>query len=122
MRSFYENLQIDNKCVLVPDEDMKMEYIAIVSQDAGRDESGYMHPIILRDKVCKWTLEYAELNAEEYRYMESLFDGKQTFWVDYLDIDGRTKRMLAYRTEHILTLHNAKAGVYKNYRFSILQC
>lgn len=122
MRGLYYDLQIDKKPILVPDEDVQVEFSDLDAEDSGRDESGFMHRIVLRRNVRIWTLCYGVLNKEEYRYMESLFGGKDKFWVDYLDEKGKPARCAAYRAKHSLAVHNARKGIYKNYQFSIVAC
>lgn len=122
MRGFYYDLQIDNKPILVPDEDVQVEFSDLDEEDSGRDESGFMHRIVLRCNVRTWTLSYGVLSQEEYRYMESLFAGKDEFWVDYLNEEGKLARCAAYRSKHSLTIHNVRKGIYKNYQFSIIAC
>ena len=122
MRGLYYDLQIDGKPILVPDEDVQMEFSDLDSSESGRDESGVMHRIILRRNVKTWSLSYAVLNREEYRYMESLFAGKDQFTVSYVDKDRCEARCVAYRSKHSLTIHNVRLGVYKNYKFNIIEC
>jgi hypothetical protein len=122
MREFYYDLQIDKKPILVPDADVQVEFSNLESEDSGRDESGFMHRIVLRRGIRTWALSYGILSAEEYRYMESLFAGKDQFLVDYLDGQGRPASCIAYRCEHSLAVHNAAKGIYKNYQFSINEC
>lgn len=122
MRGLYYDLQIDKKPILIPDEDVQVEFSDLDGEDSGRDESGFMHRIVLRHNVRTWALSYGVLNKEEYRYMESLFAGKDRFWVDFLDEEGKIARCMAYRTKHSLTVHNARKGIYKNYQFSIIAC
>lgn len=122
MRGFYYDLQIDGKPILIPDQDVKMEFSNLDAEDADRDEAGFMHPIVLRHMVRTWSLDYGILTAEEYRYMEALFAGKQSFTVDFLGTDGKPARCIAYRSAHSLTLSNVRMGIYRNYQFSILEC
>ena len=122
MRKFYFDLLIDGRPVLVPDADLSISYEDLDSEESGRDESGVMHRIVLREGVKKMALTYANLNREEYRYMESLFRGKQEFRVDCRDEDGNPLSFVAYRSKHNISVFNAKAGIYKNYNFSIIEC
>ena len=122
MRKFYFDLLIDGRPVLVPDADLSISYEDLDSEESGRDESGVMHRIVLREGVKKMALTYANLNREEYRYMESLFRGKQEFRVDCRDEDGNPLSFVAYRSKHNISVFNAKAGIYNNYNFSIIEC
>ena len=122
MRKFYFDLQIDGKPILIPDADVQVEFADLESEDSGRDEGGFMHPLFLRRGIRTWTLDYGTLTAEEYRYMEALFVGKVTFSVDYLDEHRKAARCTAYRSQHSIAIHNARLGIYRNYQFSIMEC
>ena len=122
MRKYYFDLLIDGRPILVPDADITINYEDLDSEESGRDEGGYMHRIILRERVKKILLPYALLSREEYRYMESLFQGKPQFSVDCRDENGSPLSFIAYRSKHSITIHNAKNGTYKNYSFNIIEC
>lgn len=121
MRPYYNDLLIDGQPVLVPDADIAIEYTDIDSEESGRDESYYMHRVVVRRGVKKWPLVYASITREEYLYMESLFQGKDDFTVTYLDHDGVTAECVCYRSKHSITIHNAKTGDYRNYSFNIIE-
>lgn len=122
MRKYFFDLLIDGQPVLVPDADVTISYEDLDSEESGRDESGFMHRIVLRSDVKKIPLNYTSLKAEEYLYMESLFKGKSEFLVDFRDIDGSRLSFTAYRSKHSITIHNIVTGMYKNYTFSIIEC
>ena len=122
MRKEYFDLLIDGKPILIPDQDMEMEYNDLDSDETGRDESGYMHRIVLRSGVRKISLNYGSLTREDYLYMRSLFDGKSEFDVTYRDHDGFENKFVAYSSSHSITVHNARTGLYKNYKLSIIEC
>lgn len=122
MRNFYYDFQIDKKPVLVPDADIQIEYCDLDSENSGRDECGFMHRIVLRRGMKVWNISYGVLTTEEYRYMESLFAGKDEFLVEYRDHNGKRGSCMAYRSVHSITIHNVKQGLYKNYKFNIIEC
>lgn len=122
MRNYYYDLLIDGKPILVPDQDVAMEVSDLDSDESGRDESGVMHRIVLREGVKKWSLPYAQLTREEYLYMTSLFRGKPQFGVEYRDDDGHVAHCTAYHSNHSITIHNARTGTYKNYKCNIIEC
>ena len=121
-RKFWYDFQIDNQPILAPDQDIKVEYTDLDSEESGRDENGFMHRIVLRRGVKTWPLNYASLTRDEYRYMESLFAGKDHFEVKYRDLDGNPASCLAYRSKHSIVVHNARTGACKNYAFNIIEC
>lgn len=122
MRNFFYEMLIDKKPILVPDADLQMALNDLDSDESGRDESGFMHRIVLRRQVKTWSLSYAHLTAEEYRYMESLFEGKDSFQVTYRGLSGRRAACTAYRAKHSLTIHNIRTGTCRNYSFNIIEC
>lgn len=122
MRDFYDDLKIDGKPILVPDCDIAIECSDLDDADSGRDETGVMHRIVLREGVKSIQLSYAVLPLEDYRYMESLFKGKSEFAVELRDADDEVTRFTAYRSKHGIVIHNARAGICKNYKFSLIEC
>lgn len=122
MRKYWRELLIDGQPILAPDADITISYEDLDSSESGRDESGFMHRVVLRTGVRKIPLQYASLTQAEYRYMESLFQGKADFQVDCRDVDGSPLSFRAYRSKHNITIFNVRAGVFKNYTFSIIEC
>lgn len=122
VRTRYYDLLIDGKPILVPDADVQIECTDLDSPESGRDESGWLHRLVQRRQVKSWHLTYSVLTAEEYRYMESLFAGKDTFPLDYRDRNGEPARCEAYRSKHSITLRSAKTGIFRNYNFHIIEC
>lgn len=122
MRKYYFDLLIDGQPILVPDADIAISYEDLDSSESGRDEGGFMHRIVLRERVKKIPLSYSFLDRDEYRYMESLFQGKPQFRVDCRDENGSPLSFIAYRSKYSITLHNVKTGAYKNYNFNIIEC
>lgn len=122
MRKLYFDMLIDGQPVLVPDSDVAVSYEDLDSDESGRDESGYMHRIVLRHNVRKIPVAYAALTADEYLYMETLFKGKSQFLVDLREADGSRASFVAYRSKHGISIHNVRTGEYKNYNFNIIEC
>ena len=122
MRKYDFEFLIDGQPILVSDEDVTISYEDLDSEESGRDESGVMHRVVMREGVKKIPLSYAFLNREEYLYMESLFKGKSSLQVDCRDELGSPMRFTAYRSKHSITISNIKTGAHKNYSFSIVEC
>lgn len=117
----YEFL-IDGQPVLAPDAGVQISESDLDSEDSGRDESGYMHRIVAREKVKTWGLQYSFLTEEEYRYQMSLFAGKPTFTVTYRDLDDNEASTTAYCSTASITLQNRRTKQYKNLKFNIIEC
>lgn len=110
--------------MLAPDADMDLSFEDLDSSDSGRDESGYMHRIMIRYKVGTWSFHYSSLSQAEIDYMESLFAGKPIFEFTFPDIanDMKPKTVQAYRSKFGIVWHSAETGDYRNYKFSIIEC
>lgn len=115
---------VDGKPLLVPDADIEISQNDLDSDDSGRDESGVMHRHRIREGVKTWGFSYQVLTYGEYCYLESLFRGKQEFEFVFANPDpyGTYKKCRAYRSKSSITLHNSKTGLYKNYKFNIIEC
>lgn len=122
MRAYDYNFLIDGEPILVPDADIAVSFEDLDSSESGRDESGVMHRIVLREGMRKIPLSYGFLKAEEYRYMESLFKGRSHFEVEIIGLDGDSTKFDAYRSKHSITIRNIKTGLYTNYNFNIIEC
>lgn len=118
----FDDYRIDGEPMLVPDEDVSLSFADLDSSDSGRDESGIMHRIVVRERVATWGFNYSQLTAEEYRYMRTLFAGKPEFTFTYRDLDGYLVETRAYCSNESITYHNAKLGLYKNLKFNIIEC
>ena len=110
--------------MLVPDADVGFSYEDIDSADAGRDESGYMHRIMVRCKVGSWSFAYGHLTQQEKTYMEELFGSAATFSFTRPDRVDETKTVTSqcYRSQYGISWRNAKTGLWSGYSFQIIEC
>jgi len=123
MRNFYFDFQIDGKPILVPDEGVEISLADLDAEDSGRDESGFMHRVVLRKGVKTFGLTYKSLSREEYLYMCSLImSDSGSFQVKYLDLSGQMVSATAYCSKHSISLYNARTGLYKSLKFNIIEC
>ena len=123
MRSFTYLFQINGKPMLTPDS-VTDTYTDLDGQDSGRDESGYMHRIVLRSKVLAQAFTYTNLTEEEKQYMERLFPDSATFQYTHPDRVQKDKEVItqAYRSNYGIVWKNARTGLWKNYKFNIIEC
>ena len=119
---YFHDFLINGQPILVPDGDVELSYQDLDSASAGRDESGFMHRIRVRRRVAAWGFTYFALDREAYHYMESLLGEDPVFTFTYPGTDGKTKTCQAYCAKTGLTYENAKLGLYRNYKFSVIQC
>lgn len=124
MRALSEHFFINGKPMLVPDEEITPSYEDLDDGDSGRDESGVMHRIVVRYKVCSWPFSYAFLTEEEKQYMESLFPDEPDFIFSHPDrLDAsKSVQKRCYRSKYSITWKNAKTGQWMNYAFNIIEC
>lgn len=122
MRKFDFDFMIDNRPILLPDAGVQINMEDLDSSESGRDESGVMHRIVLREKVRKYSLPYGTLTRDEYLYLMSLFAGKPTFEVEKREPDGQMVTFTAYCSKVGISLHNKRTGLYKNLTLNIIEC
>ena len=123
MNGLTELYKIAGQPMLAPDADVVMQLTDLDSSDAGRDESGYMHRFVVRNKVGTWEFSYAHLTAAEYAYMLSILPAAGTFVFTYpAPVTGAAAQCQAYLSNYGIVWHNQKTGHYKNLKFSIIEC
>ena len=107
--------------LLVPDN-LSVSYTDLDSDDSGRDESGFMHRIVLRRKVAVWSFEYTYLTQAEKDYMERVFSDAYDVFDFVRPYKKGTIETKAYCSNYGIAWHNAKEGKWKNYKFNIIEC
>ena len=124
MRALSTQFFINGQPMLVPDEDVSHSFEDLDDAAAGRDESGYMHRILVRSKVGVWVFSYAFLTDEELRYMEQLFgDGATFLFTHPARLDSAvSEHTTCYRSKYSLSWKNARTGLWTGYGFHIIQC
>lgn len=115
---------VDGSPILEPDEDLTFSYEDLDSSDSGRDESGMMHRYVIRHKVGSWSFSYGFLTEAERAHMENIFGNKSTFRFKRPDPTDSTKFVTTecYRSKYSISWKNAKTGLWKNYKFNIIEC
>ena len=119
---YFDEFKINDTPILVPDGNVEMTLTDLDSGSAGRDESGVMHRIRVRKRVRTWAFQYFALSREEFRYMEELLSRNTTFNFSYPDMDGTIKTCKAYCSNTGLSYENARLGLYRNYKFTVIEC
>ena len=124
MRATTQLFQINGKPILAPDAEVVVSYSDLDASDAGRDESGFMHRIVVRHKVGSWKFSYSHLTEEEKRYMENLFSDAATFQFRHPSrLDAAVaEETLCYRSKYDISWKNARTGLWSGYGFSIIEC
>ena len=119
-----ELYQINGKALLAPDAGVEMSFQDLDAAESGRDESGFMHRILLRSKVGVWNFCYSHLTRQEYGYLLSVMPEGESFTFTYPD-PGDSSRLLtttAYLSQYGVAWQNARTGEYRNLKFSIIEC
>lgn len=115
---------IDGKPMLCPDAGVKFSCEDLDSSESGRDQSGFMHRVVIRYKVPTWGFSYSKLTTEEKNYIESLFPDAATFMFTHPSrhdpsLQETTK---CYRSKYSLTWQNAVTGLWSGLSFNIISC
>lgn len=116
-RPYVDDWGIDDSRILSPDE-VRVENYDLEHEDSGNDGGGYYHPILQRTDMCKITLVYSELSAEEYVYMESLVKGKATVVFDWVDESNIPQSFKARCKRSPVSWVNRASGIHKNYELT----
>lgn len=114
--------QIDGKDMLIPDAGVEVSYSDLDAADSGRDESGYMHRLVVRHKIPSWQFSYTHLDAESYAYMRSILPRAGTFLFTYPNENGEPEQLQAYISKYSVLWENLRLGDYRNLKFSIIAC
>lgn len=124
MRAFSTDFFINNRPMLVPDEEVQHNYEDLDDSSSGRDESGIMHRVVVRYKVGSWAFSYSYLTEEEKQYMESLFPEAPTFTFKHPSRLAASvlEDTTCYRSKYSLSWKNARTGLWSGYGFSIIEC
>jgi len=116
--------KINGKPMFAPDAGVGFSYEDLDSEDSGRDESGVMHRFVIRYKVGSWSFCFSKITEEERQYIESLFPDEENFEFTHPDRLDATKSVTStcYRSKYGISWFNAVEGVWKNYKFNIIEC
>ena len=112
-----DHYRVGDKSLPVPDAGVEMTLTDIDASDAGRDESGYLHRQVVRRRVRSWTFSYGLLTEPELRYIESVFAGLDVF--PFTFPGGSCS---AYCSNHSYGVHDLRRGIYRNCKFSVIEC
>ena len=113
---------IDGSPMLGTAEEQELSFSDLDSSDSGRDEAGFMHREVVREKVGTWNFQYPILDKEDYHYLRTLLQGKPSFAFGYLDEDGTRHITTAYCSKYGIVVKNRRTGTFKNLKFNIIEC
>lgn len=123
-RILFDQFKINDKPMFAPDADIDFSYEDLDSADSGRDESGYMHRIVVRYKVMSGSFEFSHISEADMQYMESLFPDEPDF--EFTRPSRTDSSVLVttrcYRSKYGISWRSARTGEWRNYKFSIIEC
>ena len=124
MRQKVDFYQVDGQPMPAPDEEPEFSFADLDASDSGRDESGVMHRIVVREKVGTWSFSYAHLSDEDLAYLRNLFAGKAqfTFTHPVFGSSNATETCTAYMSQYRAVWKNQRTGQWRNFKFNIIQC
>ena len=119
-----ELYQIDGMAMVAPDADVQMSFEDLDGAQSGRDESGFMHRILVRRKVGVWEFSYSHLTRQEYAYMMSILPQGGSFVFTHPGRQDSTQpeQTQAYISRYGVVWHSAKTDSYRNLTFSVIEC
>lgn len=124
MRQKVDFYQVDGQPMPAPDEEPEFSFSDLDASDSGRDESGVMHRIVVREKVGTWSFSYAHLSDEDLAYLRNLFAGKAQFAFTHpvFGSSNATESCTAYMSQYSAVWKNQRTGQWRNFKFNIIQC
>lgn len=119
-----ELFQINGQPMILPAEGVGFSYEDIDDSSSGRDEAGYMHRFVVRYKVGKWSFSFSTITEEEKRYLESMIPNTPTFSFTHPSREDSSilETDTCYCSKVDMSWYNARIGLWKNYKFNIIQC
>lgn len=123
MRTKTNLFTINGKPMFSPDEDVDIQYNDVDASESGRDESGFMHRIVVRYKLGTWSFIYSQITEEEKNYMENLFPEAPDFEFGHPSRKDASKQEVStcYRSNYGIVWRRP-GGDWKNYKFNIIEC
>lgn len=122
MRDYDFDFQVDGQPILVPDAGVAVKKTELLAADSGRDESGFFHRRLLRQRMRQWDISYGAVDGQEYRYLQSLFAGKESFLFSFRGEDRQPQTARCYCGGSTASLCDSTRSVYKNLKFSVVEC
>lgn len=115
---------INGSPIPLPDQDVEMSFEDLDHADAGRDEAGFMHRLVVRYKVGSWKFSYSYLDSRTYRALMQLLPREGSFTFSYPDPEDpeQYKQTTAYLSRYGIVWHNAARDLYRNLQFSVIEC
>lgn len=124
MRAKVDFYQVDGMPLLAPDAGAEFSFADLDAADSGRDESGVMHRVVVREKVGTWGFSYGRLTDGELSYLRALFAGKAQFAFTHpvLGDSDAVATCTAYMSQCSAEWKDRRTGDWRNFKFNIIEC
>lgn len=119
-----ELYKIDGAPMYAPDRVQDHSFEDLDASDSGRDESGVMHRVRLREKVGVWSFCYTALTETEKQAVLAQFAGRAEFDFTHpgkLD-STQPETCRAYMSKYGVSWFDAVRGQWRNLKFNIIEC
>ena len=115
---------IEGKPMPLPDQEVEMSFEDLDHAEAGRDEAGFMHRMVARYKVGSWSFTYSHLTQQTYAALLQMLPQSGSFVFSYPDPKqpDQYKHTVAYLSKYGIVWRDAATGLYRNLKFSIIEC
>ena len=119
-----QRYMIENTPVVVPNAGVQLRVSDIEAEESGRDESGYLHRVVLRAGLGTWVLRYRDMSQEEYAYMMALLPGAGSFLFTHPDKadPARSNVSRCCITDVQAGSHDALSGKSRELKITVTQC
>lgn len=117
----YTGWKIDGIELPTPNADVVCSESDLDAEGSGRDELGYMHRIVLRHRVKKWSFVYGTINEQRYETIKNIFDGKADFLLEFFENGEKKSETRAYSSGIQYSLHNIVKKIYKGVSFDLIE-
>lgn len=117
----YTGWKIDGVDVPTPNADVVCSESDLDGEGSGRDELGFMHRIVIRSRVKKWSFRYSAINEEKYNAIKEIFKGKSDFLLEFFENGEKVEETRAYCSGIQYSIHNIVNKIYKGVSFDLIE-
>ena len=109
--------------MFAPDADMEMQFSDLDAPETGRDESGFMHRIVVLRDMGTWSFVYSSITEAEKNAINNLFKGKDDFVFTHPGKydSSQPETCIAYRSNYKIAWRSKRTGKWRNFSFNIIE-
>lgn len=121
MNTFSTKFFVDGKPLYDPSECAEEED-SLADENSGRNDAGVMEIFFIRTSIKKWSLKYAVMTAEEYRYTRDLLQAKTfSFTAPRAGEQIVVNAYCSKNSGDACFYRSASDSLYKNMQFNIIE-